>query len=152
MSVAIFHGANDLLKQFPGFCFAQPAMLDNVIEQLHRDIFQHHTDFGLCRDDSVQLDYVWMAQELKVLNLSFDAASQVSTDQLAPVDDFHGHLLPGNAVSRELDLAERALSNISYQLVLIQPLYCSRRRRGIRRRGLGQDCPRWRGDERYARS
>jgi len=119
VAVTIFDSAYDLLKQFPSFGFSQPTMLDDVIEQFHRYVFEHHVNVGLGGDDCVELDDVGMPKQLEILDLSFDATSHISTDQLSTVDRLHGNLLTSDLVPRELDLAKRAFTNVPNETVLM---------------------------------
>ncbi len=40
-----------------------------------------------------QLDDMWMSEELKVLNLSFDFPHDIKTADLLPVEDLHGNFM-----------------------------------------------------------
>ncbi len=57
-----------------------------------------------------QLDDMWVAQQLQILNLALDATSHVTSHQSLAVDDLQSDLLATDLVGGQLDLAERALT------------------------------------------
>jgi hypothetical protein len=63
-----------------------------------------------------------VSQELQVLDLPFDSARHVPTDQLTPTDDLHGDLLASDFVLCQLHLTKRALAQRSDLAVLIETI------------------------------
>jgi hypothetical protein len=57
-----------------------------------------------------QLDNVWVSQQLQILNLSFNSARHVTTDELLSRNDLQGYLLVRRSVNSELHLTEGTLS------------------------------------------
>lgn len=89
------HPGEDLLEEPPGPFLCQLSVLDDVVEQLSaRDVLHDHEDVGRGGDDLVQLDDVWVTEQLEVLDLSSDLADHVEALDLLSVQDFDGHFVP----------------------------------------------------------
>lgn len=69
-------------------CTAQAYSVDFV----DVDCVFHVFFYFLCVIHS-QLDDVWMSEELKVLNLSFDFPHNIETADLLSVEDFHSNFV-----------------------------------------------------------
>jgi hypothetical protein len=106
MPVTVLDSAHDLLEELSGLMLGELAVGDNVVEELLSRVLQNHDDLAWRRDDSIQLDDVWVPQELQVLDLSLDTASHISRDQLAPRYDFQSHLLLADLMYSQFHLAE----------------------------------------------
>ena len=57
-----------------------------------------------------QLDDMWVAEQLQVLDLALDAAGHVAADKLLPRDDLEGDLLASAPVDSQLDLSKGTLA------------------------------------------
>lgn len=75
-----------------------------------------------CMGASLQLDNMWMPEQLQVLNLSFYSTSHVSTNQLPPTYDLHRNLLSSHLVLRQFDLAEGALAQRPDFSILVETI------------------------------
>ena len=122
VSVTVLHSTDNLLEKLPALVFCQFAVGHNIVKQFLSGIFQHHDDLARRCDDGIQLDDVWVAQELQVLNLSLDASSHISRDQLASRYNFQSDLLLADFMDGQFDLAKRALSKRLYDFVLSKAL------------------------------
>ena len=134
VAMTVLYRADDLLEHLPGFLLVQTTMLDDVVKQLHWGILQDHDDVLLVHDDGVELDDVWMSQELQVLNFPFHSSRHVATDQLPSRNDLHGDLLTRYLVTGQFDLAERAFSELANLFVLGETVH---RSEGVGRGGHG---------------
>lgn len=136
VSVAVFDGAYDLLKESPGFILLHLAILDDIIEEFSTSIFEDHDDFEWGLDHRVstntllalvlpqtpkhidsQFDDMRMPEQLQILNLPFHPASHVPTDELLPGNYLQRHLLIGNSMDRQLDLTKGAFAQGTNDLV-----------------------------------
>lgn len=125
VTMAVLDGADYLLEELAGLCLSHGTMIDNVLEELGAGVLEDHDDLDWSSDDGVEFDNVWVAEELKVLNLSLDSAGHVTSHELSAGDDFEGNLLASNLVHCQLHLAKGALAESPQDLVLAKTLLCA---------------------------
>ena len=66
----------------------------------------------------LQLDDMWVSQQLQILKLSFNSACHIPADQFPPTDNFHGYFLSCHFMLRELDFAKRAFTQ-NFDLLIL---------------------------------
>lgn len=88
--VAVLDSAYDLLEEATGLIFGHAASLNNVLEELAASELNDHYDIGGRRDDFIELDDVWVTEELQVLDFALHSAAHVHRRNLPSIDDFHG--------------------------------------------------------------
>ncbi|KAI3480495.1 hypothetical protein L1887_57341 [Cichorium endivia] len=108
VTVAVLHGADDLLEEAPCLWLGHAAAVDNVLEEFAAGVFDDHDDVVGRGDDFVQLDDVRMAEQLEVLDLALHTSAHVEARDLAAVDDLHRHTVACERMRCELHLAEGA--------------------------------------------
>lgn len=110
--VKVLNSGNDLVKEFLRFGFFYPLVLNNVIEYLTPACVLHYQVKLLrCLNDFIELNYVWMPNQLQYVYLSGYPFHVTHILNLLLLKDFHCHLLTSKVVTAELDLSERTFSN-----------------------------------------
>mmetsp|Transcript_7285 Transcript_7285/g.26071 ORF Transcript_7285/g.26071 Transcript_7285/m.26071 type:complete len:273 (+) Transcript_7285:1135-1953(+) len=118
VEVAVLNARHNLLEDVPCLVLRQPALLDNVVEELAAGrVLRHHEDVRRRADDLVQLDDVRVPEALQVLDLAPHLLIHVKRANLVAVQDLHRHLVLGDLVLAELDFAEAANAQVLRQAV-----------------------------------
>ena len=129
VSVAVLDRAYYLLEELASLVLLESAMIYDVIEEFSACKLQNHDDLFWCCYDRVEFDDMRMSQQLKILNLSFDTSSHVSSDKLASSDYLESHLLSADLMSSQLDFTKGTLAECLDDFILTQPSFHRCRKR-----------------------
>jgi len=81
------------LVEFAGLFLLKPLMCDNVIEELPRAaVFHDQEELGLCLNDFVELDHIWMPHFLKDFDLARNALHILFVFDLVFLENLHSDL------------------------------------------------------------
>jgi hypothetical protein len=99
--VAVLDARYDLLEEATRLVLEQPPVRHDVLEELPaRHVLHDHEDVRRCLDHLIQLDDVWVPEQLQDLDLAPDLLVHPQVLDLLPVHDLHRHLMPRQLVLR----------------------------------------------------
>lgn len=118
-TVQILQAIHELTEHFFGFFFEEEFLLDDVLVELPVfAVLEIEVGFALGFLDVVELDDVWVSNHLQNLNFSSNSLLFLRGLDLGLIDDFHGELLPGLEVLREIDFTEASFSEFLHDGVV----------------------------------
>lgn len=110
--VNIFDACNKLCKYPDSFTLINAFILNDVVEEFPLLHVLHDQEqlFGRL-DDFVELDDIWMPDELQYVYLSRDSFDVSHFSDFVLFEYFYGHILIGWLMKCGFDLAESALAD-----------------------------------------